>query len=264
MKRFETRGPEVGTCNLCGAHARLTDDHIPPKGVPRVGQAHLMELVDMLGADRPTRGARLFQSGVKYRSICRTCNNERLGGRCDPALVQFCQAIHAALGQRLYLPIDVTTPLNRVVRGIVGHLLAHDVQTYRRGEVLAALTDYFNEDSAPFPERLQLHAWLYPYNDQVITKAAAGFFDFRYQQSALLFLLIKFYPVGFLITDGVLPPVPWHASRLDPLLTPAIDDVRLVRLSASALPPHRWPEAPSDHGAIIHTRGAAGALRGYQ
>lgn len=128
--------------------------------------------------------------------------------------------------------------------------------------MLAALTDFFNDDLAPFPTGLELHAWLYPYNDQVITKAAAGFFDFRYQQSALFFLLIKFYPVGFLITDGVLPPVPWHTTRLDPLLTPDIDDVRLVRLSASALPPHRWPEAPSDHGAIIHTRGAAGALRG--
>lgn len=262
MKRFETRGPEVGICNLCGAYGPLTDDHIPPKGVPRVGQAYLMELVDLLGAHRPTRGARLFQSGVKYRSICRACNNERLGGRYDPALVRFCQDIHAAMGQRLYVPIDLTAPLNRIVRGVVGHLLAHDVGSYRRGEVLAQLTDYFNNDRARFPERLQLHAWLYPYNDQVITKAAAGFFDFRYQQSPLLFLLIKFYPVGFLITDGALPPIPWLATRLDPMLSPDIDEVHDIRLATSGLPPHRWPEAPGDNGAIMHTQGAAGAVRG--
>lgn len=34
--RIQTRGRDGGPCNLCGAVARLTEDHIPPKGVPRV------------------------------------------------------------------------------------------------------------------------------------------------------------------------------------------------------------------------------------
>jgi len=64
MLRLQTRGPEFGKCNICGVPSKLTDDHIPPKGVPLVGQAFLQKLTDGLGADRNAKGKRLFQNGV--------------------------------------------------------------------------------------------------------------------------------------------------------------------------------------------------------
>lgn len=58
--RLETRGPEIGPCNICGKIAKLTEDHIPPKGVPRVGQAYATSLVAALGAQKVGKGSRLF------------------------------------------------------------------------------------------------------------------------------------------------------------------------------------------------------------
>lgn len=168
--RLETRGPAEGPCSLCGRHGRLTEDHVPPKGVPRVGQARLVEVSDYLKGERATRTIRFFQRGVKYRSICAHCNTTLLGARYDPELIEFTRAVDKSLGQRLYLPMQLKIRPNRLVRSVVGHLLAHGVDLPREGEFFVDMRRCFPDEQATLPPGYQMYCWLYPYNDQFVAQ----------------------------------------------------------------------------------------------
>ena len=258
--RVRTRGPKEGTCNICGAFGQLTDDHIPPKGASRLRQVDMMHLIDLLSAEKPRRSARFSQDGVKYRTICPDCNSGRLGTRYDPSLIELTASVHKYLSTRLYLPssMDFPTKPNRVARSIVGHLLAHGLGQHRTGAAIGKLTDYVLDESAPFPNELEFYYWLYPYNDQVIIKGAGLSLDFT--QNFASFLLLKFYPICFLILAD--RPNHWTIPycRLDEILTPHIDDEGSMRLDFAALVPRRWPEAPVETGIVMLGEDATGAL----
>lgn len=253
MVRLETRGPEIGACNLCGVLTRLTEDHIPPKGVPLVGQAYLERLSASLGAERNQRSGRLFQRGVKYRSICAKCNNELLGHDYDPTLISFCKAVHAALADRVYLPSVFRVQQNRLFRSIIGHLLAHGLNLHRMGPFSSQKTDYFLDPSLPFPADLRLYCWIYPYKVQVVARGIGSIFDFRFKQEPSVFSVVKFFPVAWMCSNADLPPQALsQIVRVDQLSSGDIDDYAEIALSPSNIPHPRWPEAPGDNGAVFH------------
>jgi len=65
--------------------------------------------------------------------------------------------------------------------------------------------------------------------------------------------LIKFYPIGFMVSTTDLPEREAQAViRLDPLATRRIDDLAKIILNVSFIPPGRWPEVPGKHGAVFH------------
>lgn len=253
MVRLETRGPEVGICNICGVRARLTEDHIPPKGVPLVGQAYLERLSASLGAERNQRSGRIFQRGVKYRSICGKCNNELLGHDYDPTLINFCKAVHAALADRVYLPSVFCVQQNRLFRSIIGHLLAHGINLHRMGLFSSQKTNYFLDPSLPVPTDLRLYCWIYPYKVQVVARGIGSIFDFRFKQEASVFSVIKFFPVAWMCSNADLPSqVMRQIVRVDQLSSGDIDDSAEIALSPSNIPHPRWPEAPGDNGVVLH------------
>jgi hypothetical protein len=258
--RLETRGPVEGTCNLCGTHARLTEDHVPPKGVPRVGQARLVEINDFLRGERATKTNRFFQCGVKYRSICARCNNELLGGRYDPELVAVTQAIDLALGKQLYLPIRLTVRPNRLARSVLGHLLAHGLDVPTEGEAFVDIRAFFNDESATLGPDYRLYCWLYPYNDQCVAQSLGRMTGMGAHFAVMS--VIKFYPVGFALMKGEWSEEPGTLTRLDTLLSADIDANAEIELATSNLPKRRWPEAPDKDGLVMHTAGNRGAFRG--
>lgn len=152
----------------------------------------------------------------------------------------------------------VSVKVNRLARSIVGHLLAHGVGEHRKGTMMDELTTYFLDDSAPFPARLKLYYWVYPYNDQVIVKGAG--FSLHYWDAFAVFSLLKFYPLSFFFVSE--EPVEWRIpyGRLDQLLTSTIEDETVVRIDFTGLPAQRWPEAPLDTGMVFHCEGAMGAV----
>lgn len=258
--RLNTRGPETGVCNLCGQHGKLTVDHIPPKGVPRVGQSDMMVLVDFLRTDVPRKSTRHFQRGVTFRSICAVCNNVLLGQRYDPALIAFCRDIDKSLRDRIYLPMELDVALNRVARSVVGHLMAHSLGTFGLGELRQDLSRYFLDEAAIFPVRYCLYAWPFPYNEQVVIDAAA-IVDMRADRQNHCFSLLKFYPMAFLVTEGALPASEWALTRLDPHLSGSLGDVVPLAFAVSGLPRRRWPEAPGKFAAVLTGDGAIAATR---
>lgn len=258
--RLITKGPLVGPCNICGNHGPLTEDHIPPKGVSRLGQMAMMNIVDLLSVQRPSKSTRYFQNGVKYRTLCQKCNNELLGHEYDPTLVSACKDVRAYLESRLYLPpeIQIQAKPNRLVRSIVGHILAHGIEEHRNGEMIEELTDYFLDNNQTFPKRLRLYYWVYPYNDQVTIKGAVV--SMHYWNSFAVFMLLKFFPLSFFFVLD--EPTEWQLpfKRLDNILSAQIDDEAILTVALTGLPPQRWPEAPGESGMVLYGDGATGAI----
>jgi len=258
--RVVTRGPKVGPCNICGTTGPLTEDHIPPKGASRLSQVAMMNIVDLLSVQRPNKSTRYSQDGVKYRTLCKKCNNERLGRGYDPTLIALVNDVRAYLNSTLHLPTQLRakTKPNRLVRCVVGHLLAHGVGEHRAGTMIDRLTDYFLDESLSFPEELKLYYWVYPYNDQVTIKGAAH--SVRYWDSFAVFMLLKFFPLSFFFVLD--EPANWRIpfGRLDTMLTKSIDDEAEITIDFTNFPQQRWPEAPGESGMVMHGDGATGAI----
>ncbi len=221
----------------------------------------MMNIVDLLSVQRPNRSTRFSQDGVKYRTLCKKCNNERLGLKYDRTLISLAEAIRAYLESTLHLPAEMQIQIrpNRLVRSIVGHLLAHGVGEHRNGRIIERLTDYFLDESLFFPQELKLYYWVYPYNDQVIVKGASV--SVHYWSSFAFIMLLKFFPLSFLFVLN--EPSEWRLPfrRLDTILTNRIDDEFVLTVDFTGLPPQRWPEAPGNKGMVLHsTYGATGAI----
>jgi hypothetical protein len=258
--RISTRGPKIGNCNICGSYGKLAEDHIPPKGVLKPRQVEIINFTDMLAVPRPTASSRFSQDGVKYRTLCSECNNLRLGTNYDPALIKLANETKAFLASRLYLPSStiVQAKSGRVVRSVVGHLLAHGVEQHRTGSAIEELTDYFLDENAIFPKNVRLYHWIYPYNDQIILKGFS--ISMHFWESFGVCMLLKFFPFSFLFVID--EPPSWRLSfdRLDLGLPKSIDEIARIRLQFNNLPPQRWPECPTDTGMVMHTPGATAAI----
>lgn len=131
MKRVATKGSKKGMCNICGTFCTLTEDHVPPKGSIDPQKVGIKSLVQNVNPIDP-KVVRLSQNGVKFRSLCSSCNNHRLGRKLDPALNAFSQSVARIICNRshLSLPSRVKVRLQpqRVARSIIGHLLAAEIR----------------------------------------------------------------------------------------------------------------------------------------
>lgn len=221
----------------------------------------MMNIADLLSVQRLKKSTRFSQSGVKYRTLCKKCNNERLGLGYDPTFISLANGIRSYLESALHLPAEmrIQTRPNRLVRSVVGHLLAHGVSEHRNGAMIERLTDYFLDERLPFPQDLKLYYWVYPCNDQVVVKGAAA--SLHYWKSFAVFMLLKVFPLSFFFVLD--EPTEWRIPfrRLDTMLTTRIDDEFIISVDFTGLPPQRWPEAPGKKGMVLHsTEGATGAI----
>lgn len=258
--RIITKGAKLGKCNICGVHGKLTEDHIPPKGATRLNQMQMMRIIDLLSASKTKNSSRLSQNGVKFRTLCADCNNKKLGTNYDPTLVTLSKNVASYLESSLSLPYSslFSVKQNRLMRCVVGHLLAHGVDEHRLGNVGSDLTDYFLDENLNFPKNIKVYYWIYPYQDQVTVKGAM--LSHHYWHSFGFFMLIKFFPIAFMLV--VDEPSKWDLPlrRLDNLLTNDIEHEVRVMVNFIDLPAQRWPEAPGDQGMVLYGDNATAAI----
>jgi len=65
-------------CNICKSKTLLTWDHVPPQGGIDITPVEQETILERLTASKDDRQYLISQNGVKYRTICKDCN-DRLG-----------------------------------------------------------------------------------------------------------------------------------------------------------------------------------------
>lgn len=235
-------------CNLCRTEAELTWDHVPPQGGIELSSIEMRTVLQTLSGDPEKDRFNLSQNGVKFRTLCKKCN-DWLGHQFDPTLNDFARDVGELVRSPLHLPpsIDVDTKPHRLIRAIIGHLIAAKADL---DEVVFDQTvrKFIFDSNLPVPDEIFIFYWIYPYPTQVVLrdvgmpKRRGNFSDFMFCH------LLKYFPIAFLVTNT-------DAYEGLPELTryrdAAPDDVLSVAIPLRDAPDHLWPEAPDDGNALF-------------
>lgn len=247
-----TFGSKIGTCNVCGEYGPLTDDHTPPKGCYRPRQVEIQHLSYLLsGAKNPPKGRR-SQNGVKYKTLCKRCNNTFLGLKYDPSFIDFVNLAGLHLRSPLALPPTITIPgkPQAIIRSLLGHMSAQGINRYLKGPLTEAVRDYFLDDTLPLPPGIKVFYWAYPHRVHVMFRDAA----YTYLPSGQFFILwlLKFFPLAFLVAWDEPVGLIYHVHSFEPWRSASINEVVELPLSLSNIPPLFWPEAPTNKSILMY------------
>lgn len=156
----------------------------------------------------PNRRLKEQQDGIKFRTLCETCNNDAIG-RYDPALGRFTTEVAAILKSPLHLPPVIHLEMNptAVARAILGHLVAANLRGDRPLDQavrpLFAVNGQCLEESEclPIPTSIKIFYWIHRYltirvQREFAMPAVRG--EFR---RTGIFHLLKYYPLAYLVTD---------------------------------------------------------------
>lgn len=266
-KEIQYKSPRVATtralgassvCNICGQTAVLTEDHVPPTNAYAPGKVLQMSVTDFIGSpqDARPRSGRIKQKGVAFKSLCNACNNNLLGGNYDR---EFCRFIDAFKDEWRTRPkgahVVVSGQPNKIARAVVGHLLAADADDPldRNTPVLQQLREYVTNPGLTLPPALKLYYWKHPYREQLTINGGAGI---GYPEGVVVFMLLKFYPMTFLLTSNEpdashLARITSRAHRLDTLLSAELDKVVSLAVGLNPGIPRRWPESSHTDGRLF-------------
>lgn len=116
---FGRRGP----CALCQNYSQLTENHVPPEGVGNFDQWIAQSYMTTVTANPDMYFGRQFPGGIRFRTLCQTCNNS-LGGSEDRALIDFYDRVRKLLATPLNLPGLMRVPAkpNLIIRGLLAHI----------------------------------------------------------------------------------------------------------------------------------------------
>src|ERR1700722_1742496 len=78
-------------CNLCRLKANLTYDHIPPRCCGNDNEVLTRRIYadEMIAQQFDVRA----KGGLKYRTLCKTCNGDAVGSTRDEALGEFSKLV---------------------------------------------------------------------------------------------------------------------------------------------------------------------------
>lgn len=201
MHYVKVKREKFGKCNICASDKPLSWDHVPPKGSIELAHMEMETLLQVFTGDPKKRYLSESQNGVKYRSICRECN-ELLGHTYDPIIREFACSVGRYIRTNLQFPpvIHHRTRPTALMRGILGHLLASKADF---DEVLTdvQIRSFFFDVRKTIPNEIHIYYWLYPYSQIVIIRdfvmpaVRGNFGEFGF------FHVLKYFPIAYLISD---------------------------------------------------------------
>lgn len=187
-------------CNICRKKGTLSEDHVPPRSVLFNKIVWMDNFGKQFQKDDGKPRVRLSQNGIRFKTICRECNN-RLHDY-DRKLAEFSRSIHNELIENLnnvnYNEVEIECYPNAIMRSILGHLLSAKVET-DNVVIDSSIRSVIFDDSKPIPEKVNVYYWFYPYtNVRIVRDFVRMFSNKQFGFNSV----IKFPPVGFLITDA--------------------------------------------------------------
>lgn len=250
--KIMTRGGKVGICNICGTHGELTEDHTPPKGCMKPTQVQIRHISFMLSESDSEPKARKSQNGVKYKTLCKRCNNTLLGARYDPAFIDFVNEIAKKFVTSDYLAFStvIRAKPQMILRSLIGHLAAQGVGRYEKGPYTDKIRDYLLDENASFPEGLYAFYWAYPHRTHVMARDVA-LYDIPTGQTYMIWF-IKFFPVAFMVTWEKPQYLEYYAQSFEPWRHIPLHHEADMPLQIRPVPHRYWPEAPSDRTVVVY------------
>ena len=192
----------VDHCNICRIRTTLSWDHVPPRGGIEVTPVEQMTILQLLTSKEDEKLYSISQSGLRFRTICRHCNNTLLGLRYDPVLNEFAIGVGRFLKTTLEMPptIKYETKPNLLIRAIVGHMLAAKGD-FEHTTTDEKLRDFFNDEAADFPNGLKIFYWVYPYPYTVAIRDVVMPSVRGNLETMGFFSILKYFPMAYLICD---------------------------------------------------------------
>ncbi|GED60812.1 hypothetical protein ABER61_24240 [Brevibacillus formosus] len=249
MHYLKFKREKIDRCNICSQIAQLTWDHVPPQGGYKVTEVEQESIIQYL-----TGGAKksytFSQNGVKYRSICGSCNNGLLGSRFDTVLNEFTTDIMLMVKTSIQLPkgiIRVKTRPGLLAKAVIGHMLSASGE-YGESKFDDRFRKYVLDDSLISPEGLRIFYWIYPYSsikiirDVGMPKYRGSWEDFK--RGIGIFSIMKYFPIGFIVSDvekyeGLEELTQYCGSNLS--------DEAFIRINLHDVREEYWPEVGDDN-----------------
>ena len=178
----------------------------------------------------------------------------------DPALNQFSNDLAAVVRTPIAVPDVCTLSIepNKVVRAVVGHLMAVGNDRYGSEGVPGKLSEYFLNEKSILPPEFGVYCWVYPYRRNILIRDAGMCLDFP-SMNFVFFWLIKYFPVAFLVTYEEPDSVTFKMPNLTDLLSEDISKIASLSLELSSVPKQNWPEAPMRSSVVLYSQDAYGA-----
>ncbi len=194
-----------GPCNICGQFSKLTWDHIPPKNSFNRFPIKFNPLFDISEQDEIVRES-TSQNGIRFRTLCSSCNNQLLGLQYDPVMQEYSENIRQFFTTDIAIPtiVHIDIKVNRLCRAICGHMLAAVVTFDDVVLVDKELRKYVLDPQAVPPPGMQLLTWPYPYGSVMIAR--------NFVTSALnepihfpdgLASMISAFPAAYVLHNGI-------------------------------------------------------------
>lgn len=262
MNKLKTQGSRHGKCNICGNFGNLTQDHVPPKGSIKPKKVGIRKITQLDEKRVNPRIHRISQNGLKFKTLCSKCNNERLGGDFDPSLNNMsCDVAQLIRSERwLELPPKFKVKLQpqKIARAIIGHLLAAEIRENMSFELTSApmpnqMRKYFLDYSADFPEQFNLYFWPYRAQRQVVMRGF-GVFDIASGNYSAIGDMLKYFPFAFWLTHETPEEIKTNMKdREIPVRGAGFDEWTTVQFSSRTNNTFRpdWPESPDENEALL-------------
>lgn len=243
MHYAKAKREKTSPCNLCREKKPLSWDHVPPKGGIELTKVEMETVFGLMAGDQENPKLRESQNGVKFRTICKECN-ELLGQHYDPELNDFAVSVGRYLKTSIRLPNVITHSVKpqRLFKSLLGHLVAAKVDIENTAFDVAA-RGYVLDETAKLPEDINVFYWVYPYNCSVTIRDFAMFTPRGTFNEPAVFQTLKYYPVAYLLTDKAEYA---NLNSLSQFRNCELDEEIDIPIDLTRTEDPYWPEAPSD------------------
>ncbi|WP_442513118.1 metal-binding protein [Pseudomonas promysalinigenes] len=223
-ERWKHSQLKQGHCLICGAHGKLSWDHVPPKGSVSITKTEQVHLTEVMGVNAiPVKGIK-SANGSKFKTICRECNSNYLGQN-DEEVARVYKYLTKLVSHHF---ANLSNPFNHVVvpfnavsfcRAMIGHILSATSDEECKREPVESpyftpLQKFVMGDNLAIDSTHDIYCWFYPHRHHL----SAKMFAFRNKGNTCTISVLSFYPLAFAVTEkgkGIYPSGATKVSLTD-------------------------------------------------
>lgn len=242
----------IGKCNICGCTAQLSEDHVPPQCCSNTGNVKYYALFDR--NFQPTKKPRQAQKGIKFKTICSKCNNERLGQELDPFLGEMQNDVIKMVSSFTTITDEgmINIYINKISRCVIGHMLAA-VPRYIDASLENGLREYFLDKKMRSVEGQHLYVWVNFEKRVAIARNVGIAIDADFDGSIIS--LLKFPGVAFMlctkqIDDNMIDLFDYTTDNIEDKVSIPIS-MRSIISKRGELKTTEWPLIENDSRIFV-------------